>query len=117
MKTKLVSFGQIDIEGARYDHDVVIEQGTVRKRKKAPSKAYGHRYSHTPLSTAEKIPWHGKTLYIGMGAYGSLPVMPEVYETAEKKGVRVIAKPTVEVCSLLEELKPKDVNAILHVTC
>ena len=117
MKVKLVSFGQIDIEGERYDHDVVIEQGTVRKRKKAPSKAYGHRYGHTPLSIAEIIPWHGKTLYIGIGAFGALPVMPEVYETAERKGVRVIAKPTREVCSLLEELKPGAVNAILHVTC
>ena len=31
--------------------------------------------------------------------------------------VRVIALPTVEVCKLLEDYKPKDINAILHVTC
>jgi len=117
MKAELISFGQIDIEGERYDHDVVIEQGQVRKRKKGPSKAYRGQYGHTPLSAGEDIPWHGKKLYIGTGAYGSLPVMPEVYKEAEKKGVKVVAKPTVEVCGLMKELRSKDINAILHVTC
>ena len=117
MKATLVSFGEIDVEGEHYDYDVVIEQGKVRKRSKKPSKPYRDRYGHTPLSAAEDIPWSGKKLYIGTGAYGSLPVMPEVFKEAKKKGVDVIAKPTVEVCKLVKELKPKDVNAILHVTC
>ena len=117
MKATLVSFGQIDIEGKHYDYDVVIEQGVVRKRSKKASKRHRERYGHTPLSAAEDIPWRGKKLYIGTGTYGSLPVMPEVYDAAEKHGVKVIAKPTVEVCKLVKELKPKDVNAILHVTC
>jgi hypothetical protein len=43
--------------------------------------------------------------------------MSEVYEEARRKGVEVIAKPTVEVCKLLEDCKPGDINAILHVTC
>jgi hypothetical protein len=89
----------------------------VRKRHKKPSKAYRARFGHTPLSDREDIPWHGGKLYIGTGAYGSLPVMPGVYEKARGMGVEVIAKPTVEVCRLLEECSPGDVNAILHVTC
>ena len=43
--------------------------------------------------------------------------MPDVYEEAQRKGVQVIAKPTVEVCELLRKYQPSDVNAILHVTC
>ena len=82
MKMKLVNFGRIDIEGQSYEHDVVVEKGRVRKRSKKVSKAYRDRYGHTPLSAQEDIPWHGKTLYIGTGAYGSLPVMPEVYALA-----------------------------------
>ncbi len=117
MKAKLVSFGEVDIDGERYDYDVVIEAGKVRKRSKKPSKAYRERYGHTPLSAAENIPWHGKKLYIGTGTYGSLPIMPEVMQEAKKKGIKVIAKPTVEVCKLVSELKPADINAILHVTC
>ncbi|MEN8108170.1 MAG: hypothetical protein ABFS22_09205 [Pseudomonadota bacterium] len=117
MKAKLVSFGEIHIEGQRYDYDVVIEKGEVRKRHKKPSKAYRARFGHTPLSDQESIPWHGGKLFIGTGAYGSLPVMSEVYKEARRKGVEVVAKPTVEVCRLLEDCKPKDINAILHVTC
>jgi len=117
MKMKLVTFGEIDIEGRHYDHDVVIEKGEVRKRKKRLSKVYRGRFGHTPLSVEENIPWHGSTLFVGTGAYGGLPVMPEVYQAARRKGVEVIAKPTVEVCELLKKYKPTDVNAVLHVTC
>ena len=117
MKMKLVTFGQIDIEDQHYDYDVVIEMGKVRKRKKRASKAYRTHFGHTPLSAEEDIPWHGSKLFVGTGAYGSLPLMPEVYEEAHKKGVEIIAMPTVKVCELLEKFKPADVNAILHVTC
>lgn len=117
MKMKLTSFGRISIEGEHFDHDVVIENGSVRKRQKKPSKAFRDRFGHTPLSAQEDIPWHGKTLFIGTGAYGSLPIMPEVYEEAKKKGVKVVAMPTVEVCKLVEDYRTKDVNAVLHVTC
>jgi hypothetical protein len=117
MKMRLVTFGKIDIEGQHYEYDVVIEKGKVRKRKKQLSKVYRSRFGHTPLSVEENIPWHGRKLFVGTGAYGSLPVMPEVYEEARRKGVEIIAMPTVEVCELLEKFKPGDVNAILHVTC
>jgi len=117
MKAELFSFGEIVIAGERYAHDVVIEKGQVRKRKKKPSKAYRDQYGHTPLSAKEHIPWHGKKLYIGTGTYGKLPITRDVYQEAEKKGVTVIAKPTIEMCSLLKALEPKDVNAIVHVTC
>jgi hypothetical protein len=95
MKMKLVTFGRIDIEGQQYECDVVIEKGKVRKRKKGLSKDYRSQFGHTPLSAEESIPWHGRKLFVGTGAYGSLPVMPEVYEEARKKGVEIIAMPTV----------------------
>jgi hypothetical protein len=117
MKMRLVTFGEIDIEGQHYAHDVVIEKGEVRRRNKKVSKVYRSQFGHTPLSVEEDIPWHGKKLFIGTGAYGSLPVMPDLYKEAQRKGVQVIAKPTVEVCELLRKYQPSDVNAILHVTC
>ena len=40
MKARLVKFGEIEVEGKRYTHDVVIEGGKVRKRKKGPSKQF-----------------------------------------------------------------------------
>lgn len=117
MQTRLVEFGEIEIEKERYDHDVVIEAGKVRKRKKGPSKPYRGPGGHTPLSIKEKIPWGGSRLIVGTGAYGRLPVMPEVEKEAHRRGVELIAVPTEEACRLLEDLPAKDVYAILHTTC
>jgi hypothetical protein len=87
MKVDMLSFGEIEVEGARYDYDLIIEQGRIRKRAKGPSKTYRAAHGHTPLSADEAIPWHGKRLYIGTGMYGALPIMPAVYAAAEEKGI------------------------------
>ncbi len=49
-------FGTIVMEGNHFEHDVVVETGRTRRRKKGPSKAYRNRYGHTPLSLDEDIP-------------------------------------------------------------
>jgi hypothetical protein len=117
MKAQLVGFGSIEIEGRQYDHDVVLEQGAVRKRIKRPSKPQRDRYGHTPLSAEEEIPWGGSRLIIGTGAYGSLPITPELSREAARRGVELLAIPTADACGLIAELDRRDVNAILHVTC
>ncbi len=117
MDARLVSFGLIEIDGQRYEYDVVLEQGVIRKRKKGPSKAHRNRYGHTPLSIDEAIPWSGSVLIIGTGASGQLPIMPELYEEARRRGVEVVAEPTAEACERLRSANREDVSAILHVTC
>lgn len=117
MRAELVAFGEIEIEGERYSHDVVIEAGRVRKRSKEASKAYSDQYGHTPLSAEEAIPWAGGRLIVGTGAYGSLPIMPQVHEEAARRGVEIVAVPTKEACKLLGNMEADQVNAILHVTC
>lgn len=117
MDARLVSFGLLEIDGQRYDHDVVIEGGVIRKRKKGPSKPYRERYGHTPLSADEDIPWSAPTLLIGTGASGMLPIMPEVHEEAARCGVDIIAEPTADACRRLAILDPATMCAVLHVTC
>jgi len=117
MDARLVSFGVLEIDGQRYEHDVVIEGGVIRERKKGPSKAYGERYGHTPLSADEAIPWSAAVLIIGTGVSGQLTVMREVYEEAERRGVKVIAEPTEAACRRFHSVDPGTVAAILHVTC
>lgn len=114
---RLVAFGLVEVEGRRYAHDVVIERGVVRKRRKKPSKPYRDRYGHTPLSTDEAIPWHGRRLVVGTGAEGLLPVMREVRDAARQRGIEVVAVPTEEACRLLADVPRDRVNAVLHVTC
>ena len=38
MRFQKFSFGSIRIDGTTYEHDVVIDGGQIRKRKKKPSK-------------------------------------------------------------------------------
>ena len=117
METRLVRFGEIEIAGRTYSHDVVIDRGEVRKRNKKRSKAYSKHYGHTPLSAHEDIPWGGESLIVGTGLYGRLPVMPEVMAEGERRGIEVIAVPTEEACKALSKLAPGSACAILHVTC
>lgn len=116
MDARLIAFGSIEIDGERFDHDVVIDGDGVRRRKKGPSKAYRGQYGHTPLSLDEAIPWSAPRLVIGTGASGQLPVMPEVLEEARRRGVEVVTRPTAEACELLRD-DDEEVAAILHVTC
>ena len=67
---RLRGFGSIEVEGREYDHDIVIESGRIRKRKKKPSKPYRDEFGHTPLSADEELPWGGSRLIIGTGVYG-----------------------------------------------
>ena len=57
-----LSFGSIRIDGVTYEHDVMIDRGEVRKRKKKPSKKFRDTFGHTPLSVEEKIPWKCRRL-------------------------------------------------------
>ena len=110
------SFGVITIDGAAYEHDVVIDRGTISKRRKGPSKTYRDHFGHTPLSAEEAIPWNCRRLVIGTGASGSLPIMDEVREEADTRGVELVAVPTREAIELLKG-DPPDTNGIVHVTC
>ena len=59
------SFGFIRVDGVTYDHDLIIDRGKIRKRKKAASRKFRGGYGHTPLSVAEDIPWRCRRLVIG----------------------------------------------------
>jgi hypothetical protein len=116
MQIEKFSFGQITIDGIPYEHDVVIDHGKVRKRNKKPSKKFRDAFAHTPLSTAEEIPWKCRRLVIGTGAYGNLPVMDEVKEEASRRDLELVVLPTAEAIEALQKAS-RHTNAVLHVTC
>ncbi len=116
MRFENFSFGSIRIDGVTYEHDVVIDRGEVRKRKKKASKRYRHGYGHTPLSAKENIPWQCSRLVVGTGAEGRLPVMDEVRNEAQLRNVELLSLTTKDAIAILNG-SGKDTNAILHVTC
>ena len=117
MKASLVSFGVIEIEGERFEHDLVIQHGRVGKRRKKASRPLRDRYGHTPLTTLEPIPWGCRRLIVGTGADGALPIDADVVAEARRRRVLLVAVPTDEACALLEDADLETTNAILHVTC
>jgi hypothetical protein len=116
MRFDKFSFGSIQIEGNRYEHDVIIDRGEIRKRKKKPSKEFREQFGHTPLSIKEEIPWKCERLVVGTGAYGRLPVMKEVQQEAQRRTIELLVLPTAEAIKALQQ-DAKGANAILHVTC
>ena len=116
MRFEEFSFGSIRIDGVTYDHDVVIDRGRVRKRKKKPSRKYREAFGHTPLSVDEEIPWKCRRLVIGSGT-GALPVMKEVKLEAARRRIELLVLPTARALAVLKKKGAEHTNAILHVTC
>ena len=116
MRFEKFSFGSIQIDGATYEHDVVIDCGEIRKRRKKPSKPFRDEFGHTPLSGEEMIPWKCRRLVIGTGANGALPVMQEVKLEAERRKIELLILPTAQATDFLNR-QPEETNSILHVTC
>jgi hypothetical protein len=110
------SFGSVRVDGVTYDHDLVIDRGKVRKRKKAVSRKFRAAFGHTPLSAEEDIPWRCRRLVIGTGAEGALPVMQQVRDEARRRKVDLVVLPTARAIGALAEAGAHT-NAILHLTC
>ena len=110
------SFGSVRVDGVTYGHDLIIDRGKVRKRKKAASRKFRGAYGHTPLSAGEDIPWRCRRLIIGTGADGALPVMQEVRDEARRREVDLVVLPTAEAINELARATAST-NAVLHLTC
>ena len=110
------SFGSIRVDGVTYDHDLVVDRGKIRKRKKSASRKFRGAYGHTPLSVAEDIPWRCRRLVIGTGADGALPVMQDVRDEARRRRIDLVLLPTAEAIGALTKAEA-DTNAVLHLTC
>jgi len=110
------SFGSVRVDGVPYDHDLIIDRGKIRKRKKGASRKFRDAYGHTPLSTAEDLPWHCRRLVIGTGADGALPVMDQVRHEARRRQVDLVVLPTAAAIDVLADTIT-NTNAVLHLTC
>src|SRR5260370_19173566 len=112
MSFEKFSFGSIRIDGTTYEHDVVIDRGQIRKRKKKPSKKFRDAFGHTPLSIEEEIPWKCRRLVIGTGT-GALPIMEEVKQEAQQRKIDLAILPTTKAIAAMQK-SSKEAKAILN---
>jgi hypothetical protein len=111
-------FGSITIDGELYEHDVVIRlSGKVEKRQKKLSKErYGT--SHVISKAEAKSVYEDgcDQLIVGAGQQGMVHLSSEASAYFEKKGCKVILKPTPEAIRSFNESRKKKIG-LMHVTC
>ena len=61
--------------------------------------------------------WECKTLVVGTGMYGKLPVVKEFEQEAKRRGVKLVILKTKEAVKYFLENYGPDLNAIFHITC
>lgn len=112
------SFGWIEVDGERYEHDVLIRlDGTVEKRKKKLSKrVYGT--SHTvSLDEAKHIYECGAArLIVGSGQYDTVRLSEEAADYFRRRDVEVRLLSTPESLAVWNDAA-KDSIGLFHVTC
>jgi hypothetical protein len=116
MHVQEFSLGSIRIDGVTHEHDVVIDPGEVRKRKKKASKKFRDKFGHTPLSAEERIPWKCRRLVVGTGAPWYIAGDERSKAGGGTRNIDLLIIPTAEAIEALNR-DPQETNAILHVTC
>jgi len=106
-------FGQIVIKGKKYSSDVIIFPDRVQG-------AWWRNRSHelTLEDIKEVLNENPEVLIVGTGASGLMKVLPEVKQSLDAQGIKLIAQPTSEACNIHSQLcHSQRVVAALHLTC
>ncbi len=120
MKPKInkTVFGEIVIEGQKYNYDVMIRlSGAVEKRKKKLSKEIFGTSHIISIHEAKYIYEDGaKQLVIGCGQDGMVKLSKEATEYFNKKDCEVKLSPTPQALEAWNETEGKAIG-LFHVTC
>jgi len=106
-------FGLIVVNGESYTSDVVIFPDRVKDNWR---RKMSHQLHLDELSEAlAEVP---EVLIVGTGAAGLVKVLPEVKQSLEALGIKLIAQPTDKACNTYNQLcQSQRVVAALHLTC
>ena len=74
------SFGSIRVDGVTLDHDLIIDRGKIRKRKKSASRKFRGAYGHT-----RSLPPRTSRRCRRLVADGALPVLQHVRDEARRR--------------------------------
>ncbi|KXB06957.1 hypothetical protein AKJ52_01270 [candidate division MSBL1 archaeon SCGC-AAA382C18] len=118
------SFGNISIDGKRYDYDVVVYPSTIERRKKQITKRQhgtSHKFSKKELEEylrkieADEI----EILYVGQGHNGRLGLLEEARNLLREKSIDFVELKTSEAAEkFMDDERPRENKmAIFHTTC
>lgn len=106
-------FGLIVVNDRKYSSDIIISPDGIISdwwRKK------GHELCLKDI--AEVITGNPEVLVVGTGASGLMKVLPEVKQTAQAQGIKLITETTDKACEIYNQLcRSRRVAAALHLTC
>ena len=106
-------FGQVVVNCKHYTSDVIIFPDRV-------SDSWWRKTSHQLRldELSEVTTKKPDVLVVGTGASGLMKVSPEVAQSLEAQGIKLITQPTSEACNLYNQLcHSQRVVAALHLTC
>jgi hypothetical protein len=111
-------FGEIVIEGYKYEYDIMIRlSGAVEKRKKKLSKEIYGTSHIISIHEAKYVYEEGaQQLVIGGGHDGMVKLSDEAAAYFQKKGCKVDLSPTPQALEVWNNAKGK-VIGLFHVTC
>ena len=118
MRIEGTRFGEITIDGATYDYDVIIRlSGKVEKRRKRLSKEkYGTSHIISEAEADFVFDNGCDLVVVGTGQYGNVRLSPEASAFFEKKKCRVVLEPTPQALVTFNHSKVRKA-ALMHVTC
>lgn len=106
-------FGQVVVNGKNYSSDVIIFPDRV---KDSWWRKTGHQLCLEDI--AEILPENPKVLIVGTGASGLMTVLPEVKQSLDAQGIKLIVEATDKACNTYNQLcHSQMVVAALHITC
>lgn len=111
-------FGALAIDGATYDHDVVIRlSGEIVKRKKKLSKTlHGTSHKLSGEEMAFVFEEGAELLVIGTGQYGRIELMDNAAAYLRERGCDVVLQKTPEALVTFNQA-PGPKIGLFHVTC
>ena len=111
-------FGNITVEGKRYEHDIIIRlSGKVRKRNKQLSKAvHGTAHILSLIEIRELYRKKAERIIIGTGHEGQIKLAPEAADFLHQQNCSVELCPTREAIERWNAAEGK-VLGLFHITC
>ncbi|MFP4000612.1 MAG: MTH938/NDUFAF3 family protein [Thermoplasmata archaeon] len=120
LKIEGTEFGEVTVNGEKYDHDIVAFPNEVIERKKWITKdkhGTSHRFTRDEMEEYIEGAGHEAIdeVIVGTGQYGKLGLLPETREYLEQKDISYKEKKTPELVG--RDIDESETMTIIHVTC